>query len=103
MPDTDLIERHDRELSALRENVARQERAWDHIETRIPEKLGETLVGISVKLDHAIGDIGSLKTLIREDFVSRHEFDPVKKVVYGMVGLVLTAVLAALIALVVMR
>jgi len=65
MPDIDTLARHDKELTALRENVTQQARAWDHLDGRIPEKLGETLAGISVKLDHAIGDIGSLKTLIR--------------------------------------
>lgn len=34
-------------------------------------------------------------------YVSREEFEPIKKIVYGMVGLVLVAVVGALISLVV--
>lgn len=74
-----------------------------HLETLIPERLGEQLVGLSIKLDNAIRDIGELKGIVRADFISRHEFDPIKKIVYGMVSLILTAVVVALITLVVRK
>jgi tetrahydromethanopterin S-methyltransferase subunit G len=38
---------------------------------------------------------------ISTHYVSREEFEPIKKIVYGMVGLVLVAVVGALISLVV--
>lgn len=34
-------------------------------------------------------------------YVSKEEFEPIKKIVYGMVGLILVAVVGALVALVV--
>lgn len=37
---------------------------------------------------------------ISTHYVSRDEFEPIKKIVYGMVGLILTAVVGALISLV---
>lgn len=37
---------------------------------------------------------------ISTHYVSREEFEPIKKIVYGMVGLILTAVVGALISLV---
>jgi ABC-type uncharacterized transport system ATPase subunit len=48
-----------------------------------------------------IGEIKSAMKEIREDFITRAEFEPVKRIVYGMVTLILTAVVGALIALVV--
>ena len=44
--------------------------------------------------------------LLRENserYVSKVEFEPVQKIVYGMVGIILVAVIGALVALVVMR
>jgi tetrahydromethanopterin S-methyltransferase subunit G len=38
---------------------------------------------------------------ISTHYVSREEFEPIKKIVYGMVGLILVAVVGALISLVV--
>jgi hypothetical protein len=38
---------------------------------------------------------------ISTHYVSREEFEPIKKIVYGMVGLVLVAVVGALVSLVV--
>lgn len=102
--------RHEKEIDRLRatvsvreEAVAAIEKAVAHIEGRLPEKLGESLILISLKLDNAIRDISDLKSLVRADLVNRAEFDPIKKIVYGMVGLILTAVVVALIALVVKK
>lgn len=38
---------------------------------------------------------------ISTHYVSREEFEPIKKIVYGMVGLILIAVVGALVSLVV--
>lgn len=39
----------------------------------------------------------------KRTFVRKEEFDPVKRLVYGVVGVILTAVITALVALVVMK
>ena len=39
----------------------------------------------------------------KRSFVRKEDFDPVKRIVYGMVGIILTAVVTALVALVVMK
>jgi Na+/H+ antiporter NhaC len=55
-----------------------------------------------------VKDIHSIKTNTKEikdslqsQYVTRNEFNPVKSIVYGMVGVILLAVLGALVALVV--
>lgn len=115
MPPTDnRCEQHDEAIKVVRERThalsnelmlvkGDMKASLQHLETLIPERLGEQMVGLSIKLDNAIRDIAELKGIVRADFISRHEFDPIKKIVYGMVSLILTAVVVALIALVVRK
>ena len=42
-----------------------------------------------------------IKKLIKENTVSREEFKPVRTIVYGMVGIIITAFLVAVVALVI--
>ena len=70
---------------------------------RIPHTLGADLVALALGLKAVSGEMKSFKQLVRSDLIGRQEFEPVKRLVYGMVGLVLTAVIVALIALVVKR
>jgi hypothetical protein len=46
-------------------------------------------------------DVTEIKERLEGQFVSKDEFEPVKKIVYGLVGIILVAVVGALIALVV--
>ena len=109
MPEPDCT-RHEQEIARLRIEVSKRDdqfgelrQALAVLDGHIPEHLGDTLGQISAKLDTAQRDVIEMKAMMRQDFVSRHEFDPIKKVVYGMVGLILTAVLTALVGLVVMK
>ena len=70
---------------------------------RIPHTLGADLVALALGLKAVSSEMESLKQLVRSDLIGRQEFEPVKRLVYGIVGLVLTAVIVALIALVVKR
>ncbi len=45
--------------------------------------------------------IDSIDTKVSNHYVTKEEFQPIKMVVYGLVGLILVAVVGALIALVV--
>jgi len=46
-------------------------------------------------------DIDEIKERLSNNFVVKEEFEPVKKIVYGLVSLVLIAVVGAIVALVV--
>jgi hypothetical protein len=52
------------------------------------------------KLTHIRDDVAEIKTLMRADHVRRDEFAPVKQVVFGLVGVVMLSVVAALVTLV---
>ena len=61
-----------------------------------------------LSLDVIYNDIAYIKDDVREikekmsaDYITREEFEPIKKLVYGTIGLVLTAVAIAVINLVI--
>jgi hypothetical protein len=41
-------------------------------------------------------DVADIKRRMEADYVTREEFDPIKKIVYGIIGLLLTGLVAAL-------
>lgn len=45
--------------------------------------------------------LNDIDTKVSSGYVTKEEFDPIKKIVYGMVSIVLTAVIGAVVALVV--
>jgi hypothetical protein len=48
-----------------------------------------------------VENFGELKELLQTKYVTVDEFRPVKQIVYGMVGVILTAILVSLIAMVI--
>jgi hypothetical protein len=46
-------------------------------------------------------DVAEIKTKLEGHYVTKDEFEPVKKIVYGLVSVVLLAVVGALVALVI--
>jgi hypothetical protein len=61
----------------------------------------ENIDVIATKIDYIQRDVADIKAKLEADYVTQDEFEPIKKIVYGMVGVVLLAVIGALIALVV--
>lgn len=45
--------------------------------------------------------LNSVDNKVSSHYVSKEEFEPIKKIVYGLVGLILVAVVGALVSLVV--
>lgn len=75
----------------------------EHLMDRVPEHLGADIATLSGKVTTAIRDLDELKTIIRSDFVTRAELDPIRRLVYGVVGLILTAVIGGLLGLVILK
>lgn len=46
-------------------------------------------------------DISEIKNTVRHGYVTKEEFEPIKKIVYGLVGLILVSVVGAVVSLVV--
>lgn len=52
-------------------------------------------------LSYIKSSVDDIKNSIDSDYVSKDEFEPIKKIVYGLVGLILIAVVGALMTLVI--
>lgn len=48
-------------------------------------------------------DIMEIKAKIENDYVTREEFDPIKKISYGLIAIVLTSFIAAVLSLIVKK
>ena len=67
----------------------------DEIKSEIG-KLREDYVGISGDIKHILAGIQEIKN----GYVRREEFTPVKSLVYGLVGIIMTGVVVAILALI---
>lgn len=52
------------------------------------------------RLERMQSDIVEIKDILRSQYVTRHEFEPIKMVVFGLVGAILFAVIGAIMVLV---
>jgi len=55
---------------------------------------------IATKLDYISRDVAEIKLKLEKDYVTQNEFAPIKQIVYGMVSVVLLAVVGAIVTLV---
>lgn len=60
-----------------------------------------SLAVISTDLAYIKQDVAEIKRLQQTNYVSHDEFEPIKRIVYGLVGIILVAVVGALVSLVV--
>lgn len=68
----------------------------------MPDQSDETkLAVIQTDLTYIKEKLNAVDNKVSSHYVSKEEFEPIKKIVYGMVGLILVAVVGALVALVV--
>lgn len=58
---------------------------------------------IATKVENIENKINEINNKMDGHFITREEFDPIKRLVYGVVSLILTAVIIALVGLVVMK
>ena len=53
------------------------------------------------KVDYIQSEVRGIKTQLEGEYVTKDRFQPVERIVYGMVGTILLAVLGAVVALVI--
>jgi len=61
------------------------------------------LAVLTTDVEYIKSSVQRIEILLEKDYVKKSDFEPVKKIVYGMVGIILTAVLLAVIYLVVKK
>lgn len=60
-----------------------------------------TLAEFGKDIEYIKKTVEEIKRKQEQDYVTREEFEPIKRIVYGMVAIVLTSVFGGLVALVV--
>lgn len=70
-------------------SVDRQQYSDDRDEDKV------SLAVIQNDLKHLRGDVSDVKSMVQNRLVTREEFEPVKKVVYGLVSVILLTVAGA--------
>lgn len=61
------------------------------------------LAVIQTEVSYMKGDVAEIKKLLQTGYVTKEEHEPIKKIVYGLVGLMLVSVVGAVMALVIKR
>lgn len=56
---------------------------------------------LNTKINEVKGELHDLRAMIDNKYVSRDEFTPVKNIVYGMVSMLLAAILGAVVHIVI--
>ena len=67
------------------------------------EQLSRDIARVELKLEAHTASADARAALFEGRFVTRAEFEPIKRIVYGVVALVLASVFGALLALVVRK
>src|SRR3990167_2846824 len=67
----------------------------------LTSKTQESVALMTQDMSYIKEDIREIKDIMNVRYVSRDEFDPIKKIVYGVVGILLSAVIIALAAVVI--
>lgn len=59
------------------------------------------LAKMSIKIDNIEVAVNTINTKLEKEYVTQEQFAPIKSIVYGMVALILTGVVGALLALII--
>ena len=65
------------------------------------EAVEVTLEGIKKDISYIKVSVTEIKDTIKKDYVTKVEFDPIKKIVYGLVSIVLASVFIAVLSMVI--
>lgn len=58
---------------------------------------------LTTKIDFIQQEVHEIKQKLEADYVTQDQFEPVKKIVYGQVSIILLAVVGAIVALVIRK
>lgn len=68
-----------------------------------PRQQSKNIEVIANDISYIRDDLTEIKSTLRGSYVSKDEFEPIKKIVYGLVGLILVAVVGAVMGLVIVK
>lgn len=89
--------------------TSRLEREFEHFSGRFDHHLeiyrenGKEMARLGTEVANMRSDIKEIAQSIKSSYVTKTEFKPIKTVVYGIIGLILTGFFSALISIVIMK
>lgn len=92
-----------KDLHADELRIERLRADMENLLERIPEHLGASIATLSGQVTTVGRDLDEVKRMLRSDFVTRAELDPIRRIVYGVAGLILSGVFGALVWLVILK
>ena len=67
------------------------------------DSIGTRVAVIETTVRSIENSVDEIKKKLDDNYVTQQEFEPIKKLVYGLVGLILTGVILALLGLVIIK
>jgi len=67
----------------------------------VPDDREITQTNMHVHLSYLIEDVKEIKAKLERDYITRQEFDPIKRIVYGVVFLIIAGVIKLLLGVIV--
>lgn len=67
------------------------------------DPIGTRVAVIETTVRSIENSVDEIKKKLDDNYVTQQEFEPIKKLVYGLVGLILTGVILALLGLVIIK
>lgn len=89
---------------ALKDHTKQDTAAFESIHSHLDRLDKATNTDLIVyKIDELKTQFNNLEDKIDNNFVTKTEFDPIKRLVYGMVGVILTGVIMGILAIVIKK
>lgn len=83
------------------DNAQKELRALERKVDALASRLERNNAVVSTELGYIKAQLDKLSQVVGDGYVTKAEFEPIKKVVYGMVALMLTSVVGGLLALII--
>lgn len=75
--------------------------------SEVVKETRQNVVDLDRKMETSVAElnkkVGSMEDKMKERFITKEEFEPIKRIVYGLTGLLLTALILAMIAQVIVN
>jgi len=72
----------------------------DHAVLETLYRIDERTANLARSLDEVKGEMNAMKSTVESNYVTHTEFEPIKRVILGLVGLTLVSVFTAIVAVV---
>lgn len=99
----DLLARLDERMKSIQENIIDIRQELKSQNTQFNNKMDALEFRIEKKIESVRNELHSISEDIEDEYVTKEQFQPVQRVVYGIVGLILLSFAGVLVELVIKK